>query len=298
MIETKSPEQITQQVRPVLQTDENGFIISDSDISKITSPWKEAVNEMKDILLKEIGEDKIHSIYVVGSVSRGLAKERESDIDTITMVKRKEGLNKSWISEAQDYLKMKYPFSTKFEFSIIPLDEFIKPDEYFKGKLILKTSAVCIYGKDISQDIKPIKADTQTAYRLSKNLDRDIETAKMWINKRSESQDIKWIMKRVVRSGYMLVMDKEKTFTVDLQPSYEAFAKHYPNEASQMKKALELATDSSESKEAIIKFLNEFGNWLVKEIEKKFPEEATITNPHLKTSPHPHSRTSDTSSKA
>lgn len=112
MLETKNSEQITQQVRPVLQTDENGFIISDVvEKEKISAQYREAIDKIVEIQTENLKEGQIHSIYVFGSVARGLETPGQSDLDITTVVKgNTEDVDRKWIPEAKKLLEKKLPF--------------------------------------------------------------------------------------------------------------------------------------------------------------------------------------------
>jgi len=85
----------------LLKTDKDGYIVSESSAEKIASPWKEAVEEIKNAYLSHLG-DIVHSIYVRGTVSRGEAIESISDIDTFAVItKKQEEIDRSWVKKLE-----------------------------------------------------------------------------------------------------------------------------------------------------------------------------------------------------
>lgn len=258
----------------LLKTDENGFIVSESSAEKITSPWKEAVEEIKNTYLKHLG-DLVHSIYVRGTVSRGEAIEKISDIDTFAVITKKpEEIDRSWIRETRKELEKKFNFSTGVEFGFVAYSELFDGDELFNDRFTIKTQSACVYGDDLAQKIPPFRADEQTASHFHRNLKKVLENAKKGVADNHDKEDIKewcrWVMKRIIRAGFVLVMDKEQAFTRDLYPSYELFSKHFPEQEPKMKMALDFAINPTDNAERITNFLDDFGVWMEEQVERKF----------------------------
>ena len=76
-------------------------------------------------------------------------------------------------------------------------------------------------------------------------------------------------MKKILRTGFSLVMEKEKAFTRDLYPSYQLFSKYYPDQEPQMRQALEWAINPTDDSAGLLKYLGEFGGWLGAEAGKR-----------------------------
>lgn len=258
----------------LLKTDKEGFIVSESSADKIMSPWREAVEEIKGVYLQHLG-DIVQSIYVRGTVSRGEAIEGISDIDTFAVITKKlEEIDRSWVKEVRKTLEQKYIFSTGVEINFISHDELFDGDELFNDKFTIKTQSACIYGEDLGQKISPFRADIKTASHFHGNLKKVLENTKRGIANNPDKKDIKercrWVMKRIIRAGFVLVMDKEQTFTRDLYPSYELFSRHYPEQEPKMKMALELAVNPIDNVTILTNFLDDFGVWMEGQIEHKF----------------------------
>jgi hypothetical protein len=254
----------------LLKTDKDGYIVSESSISKLVSPWKEAVGEIKDIYQTHLGDD-LHSVYVRGTVSRGEAIEGISDIDTFAVVKKvPEEIDRSWVKKVRKELEMKYNFSTGVEIDFISIDELFDGDEMFSDRFMIKTQSACVFGEDLSHKIEPFKADKQTARHFNKNISAVFENARKGLRGNTDVKDIKewtlWVMKRIIRAGFVLVMDREKAFTRDLYPAYEVFSKYYPEQESKMRQALEYAINPPEDPRVVIAFIDDFGCWIEKEI--------------------------------
>jgi hypothetical protein len=79
-----------------------------------------------------------------------------------------------------------------------------------------------------------------------------------------------WIMKRVVRTGFELIMEQERAYTRVFYPCYVAFTRYFPAQAQQMHHALARAIEPSDNKEVLAQFLDGFGAWIVTAVTETF----------------------------
>jgi hypothetical protein len=79
-----------------------------------------------------------------------------------------------------------------------------------------------------------------------------------------------WIARRMVRTGFELVMEVDQSYTPDLYYCYDRFSAYFPEKQGAMKKALELAIAPSGNRPGLILFLRDFGRWLVSAVNRKF----------------------------
>lgn len=69
-------------------------------------------------------------------------------------------------------------------------------------------------------------------------------------------------MKRVVRTGFELVMARTHKYTRDLYPCYKEFSKYYPKRKNEMRKALQLCIVPTDNVKEISFLLNSLGKFL------------------------------------
>lgn len=67
------------------QTDEQGCLINESRISNVREPWLAAVDDAADRCIRHFS-GRLQSLYLRGSVPRGLAVEGVSDIDFVVLL--------------------------------------------------------------------------------------------------------------------------------------------------------------------------------------------------------------------
>jgi len=261
----------------LLKTDKEGFIVSESSVEKIVSPWLEVVGEVKQRYIKHLGND-LHSIYVRGSVARGGAIEGISDIDTIAvMLREPQAADFKWGEGVERSLKQDYPFSTGAEIYLISYHKLFEGDEMWKTRFIIKTQSACVAGEDLAKDISTYKANLNTASHLREDFKKVFENTKKSLSNNPNKETVKWwcrwAMKRIIRGGFVLIMDREQAFSRDLYPCYKLFSKYFPDQEPAMEKALDLAINPTSDANELINFLDNFGVWIVNQQKAKFSAE-------------------------
>jgi predicted nucleotidyltransferase len=260
-----------------LRTDEEGYLVSDSAPEKIVPPWREPVEEVARACVRHLGE-KLHSVYVRGSVARGQAIERVSDLDMLAVVRADpDTLDLSWKRELQKRMAESYPFQTGVELELIPHDWLLRSDEASWVRFKIAVQCACVRGEDLRGSFprfRPGKDIALHVWPLRSEIRRVVGRLQGTDDPRGVAEECGWLMKRIVRAGLELVMEREGVYTRDLRPCYEAFAKHYPEREPSMRRALEWAIEPSSERREILAFLAEIAPWLLAEIERIYPRPA------------------------
>lgn len=248
-----------------LETDPNGYILNTTSVDLIQPVWRPAIDEIVNVYKEHYG-DSLHSAYLRGSVAKGKAIDNISDIDTFAIVSLpKDEIDRTWVTEFRNSMADKFPFVKGVEMIITPLDGF----ESRRGQQILiKTQSICLFGSNLADDVASFKSGSNTIQHLQ-HLEKDIDEILEELLPQKDSKqilnDCSWIMKRVVRGGFELVMKRSGLYTRDLYPCYEGFAKYYPEKKSEMYRALELAVCPTIEANEIITTLNNIGKFVVQE---------------------------------
>jgi|GEM_PF-331300 len=259
-----------------LNIDSEGFFINDCDIKKIRSPWKEAVEAIKQSYLKNL-VGIVHSIYIRGSVARGEGIEGVSDIDSLAVVYgNPNSLDLSWVQKSQKSFKERFPFSPYVEFDFVPYESLLREKGYFSRRFIIKVLSTCVYGEDLAAQISKFRPSLNIAFFFHGNINQVLNQAMQKIRDSTQPDQIRahcaWVMKRILRTGFGLTIEKEQAFTRDLLLCYEIFSKYYPEQESQMRQALEWSVNPTDQKKTILDYLSSFGIWLADEAKKKFSD--------------------------
>ncbi|UOQ84387.1 nucleotidyltransferase [Gracilibacillus salinarum] len=253
-------------------TDTNGYIINDAELKNINYEYYKVIEEVMKVYKSHLKND-LHSIYIRGSIPRGLGIHSISDIDTIAVTtKQPSEIDVQWIDEEEQALTEKYTCISGIEFSFYWMEDVLQTNHFSIIPFMIKTHSVCVLGDDVSELLPDYKADKTLGNEHLVNLWEQIELAKEDLIGNEDKEDIldccRWIMKIIVRSGLALVIEKEHKYTRDLFPAYKLFSDYYPEKESAMKQALKYAIEPVEDPKELVDYLNKMGPWMTKEAEK------------------------------
>ena len=234
--------------------------------------WSEAVEVLKDAYLERWG-DAVHSIYIRGSVAKGLAVKGISDLDSFAVMQPRwdntvthEALE-AWMEKVEGVIQTTFPFVESIEVGLEAYNGVLDRANIYT--FIIKTDAVCVHGESLARKIDPYKPDAEIAFQTRYFR----EHLNYFLDEYPQEPDgekadfLAWLMRRFLRLGMELVMMKEQRYTRDLYLCYESFAKHYPGREGEMYRALELALNPEASRESE-RFAQTFGAWLEGEAER------------------------------
>ncbi|WP_096190443.1 nucleotidyltransferase [Evansella halocellulosilytica] len=253
-------------------TDDNGYIINDSSLKKIKPDFYKVIEEVIEKYQSHLRAD-LHSVYIRGSVPRGLDIYNVSDLDTIAVTKNDiNDIDLGWVHKVEQELNKKFNFVNGVEFSLYSIEDIIDTSTFSIIPFMIKTHSVCVFGEDLKVYLPNYKADKTIGNEHLVNLKNQVEQAKDDLDGNEDIEDILdccgWIMKIIVRAGLALVVEEENQYTRDLFPAYKVFSKHYPEKEAEMKQVLKYAIKPVDNADEIIGFLNKFGNWMISESEK------------------------------
>lgn len=256
-----------QKIGSFLEIDSEGYIVNTTSVNNIKPKWQEAVDFIVSEYKNNYGKD-LHSIYLRGSVAKGAEMEGISDIDTFAIVtKSKEEINRDWMKGFKEEFNDTFPFVNGAELIVSPLEGF----EDRKGqRILIKTQSVCLYGENLANEIPPLKPGTETIQHLQ-HLEQEINKIIESLSTKQKEEienECAWIMKRILRGGFELVMEQSGQYTRDLYPCYEGFSEYYPEKKEKMYEALELAVCPTSNTEKIRGVLCDIGLFIVEEYQK------------------------------
>jgi uncharacterized protein len=184
----------------------------------IQSEYKDFVNKYIDHILTEF-KDKIHSIYMCGSIPKGMAKPFQSDADFTIVCANPNDIDYDRLSAIKDRLLQEYPVVTKIDTIICSIDDVLrKPNEWgFWVKII----CVCVYGDDVGEKVPPIiispafivDLNTETKEEVDRIIHRILSNAD---DPTLTTRYIKGYSKRLLRALYSLVLEETGVWEDDM----------------------------------------------------------------------------------
>jgi len=263
----------------IWQVDKRGYLINDAKSEHIKPPFLDVIDDVIKAYLHHIGDD-VHSIYITGSVPRGLAVEGQSDIDVIALLEyytEPELVMRDWIASAEDNILAKHDCVSDVQMEIWPHGWILHDESEFSiSAFILKTHAVCVWGVDITPDLTDYKfTDKSTRIAIANDdivqIEPDIDEAIDEIEADDSPANVKYWCKRIcknmIHAAFGLVMVDEAVHTRDTDISAQYFIKHFPDYKPEVKQAIAWVESPTDERQDILDFLDTFGAWLIAECD-------------------------------
>jgi uncharacterized protein len=227
-----------QRIGRFLYVDEFGYVQPDVAIDRVDKIWTPFIEALLRALTKRQGG---RSVYLRGSIPRGLAIENVSDADVIYFSEFNFDSADSALEKA---VEAEFPFLKGLELFRLDRSTFNRvnhPKQRPYFHMLLRTQSLLLAGDDLTRDIEPFKIGPDMVshvFSLEKEfsgLPGRLDAAPRAGVERTMRQ---WFSRRIVRSGFEVTMDRSHCFTRDLYLCYEQFARFYPQRSKQMYQVL------------------------------------------------------------
>jgi len=261
------------------QVDSHGYLINDAHLDHVKPPYSVVIDDVIQAYLDHIG-DEVHSIYITGSVPRGLAIEGQSDLDAIALLEyytEPELVMQDWVASAEEAIATKHDCISDVQMEIWPHGWVLHDESEFSiSAFILQTHAVCVWGADITPDLTRYKfTDRKTRIAIANDdivqIEPDIDEALAEIEADDSPDHVRdWckrICKNMIHSAFGLVMIDEAVHTRDIDLSARYFIKHFPDYEPEIGQAVQWIEFPTGDVQALIDFLDTFGAWLIAECD-------------------------------
>lgn len=257
---------MTSAAPVVLGTDENGYIVREASGERIQREWAEPLGAVVARYRAHAGV-RLHSVYVRGSVPLGRALPGISDIDTFAVVDGAgTGHDADWAEDHGRSIVHRWPFVAGVEMCMYAISA-----ARTRGRVgaMISTQSVCVDGIDLTPEAGSYRPGVDLLFH-GWDLPADLALARRILERSDAPRAVEdartWAMKRVVRTGFELVMDREGCYTRDLVTCCERFGKHYPAKSRLMTAALELAMRGCRGGHSGIDVIDSLGPWLYAEL--------------------------------
>lgn len=257
----------------VLYTDGDGFLIPSASRDKIVPPWSGAVDHLSDSLPRHLHEH-LHSGYVRGSVASGTAIEGVSDLDGVAVLLGDyRGLDPAWMASLKEEWRSLFPFCRGIEVLVLDHDRVMANAGMNRWGFLLATQSVNIFGEDLCRSLPRFRPGP-LAVMHAPQLEIDLGRVLLAIAQEPLASEREgwcaWVMRRIVRAGFELVMEKEMFWTRDLYAGWEAFARHHPDRSTELREALELAVNPTGDVAKVRRVAAGIGSWVAERGRERY----------------------------
>lgn len=260
----------------IIAISDDGTVTKTVSLDAVQPSWR-AVLDAACQQCRDVCGDQLDSIYVFGSVARGCATEGVSDLDLIVLTRSAPSeVRPDWAYDIARRLKRSFTMVSSVELTPKPLADVAVQQSI---RYLLKLHALCIYGPDRSKEIPSFRFGPDVAhYRrfIRQDLCKSITKVHLLVTPDSIMAHCRWVMKRILRVGFELVMERVGTLITEIEPCCDCFCMYYPEKGPLMRRVLDLANHPTSDRAPILDIVAAFLNWMPREVDRVFPSSPAI----------------------
>ena len=245
------------------------FIKKEVSLEKVRKEYGVIVDEVttKALALSE----RVHSIYLYGSVATGKAQSPTSDLDMLVVLHEAadEVLAQKYDELAAEMSAVHVDVFREVGLGVTNLNEVLHGSDPLGWRFFMTVLCVKLQGEDLYEKEKRFRPTTALAKELHSDMHHVLAGAVEKIRGASESVvklKVHSAMKKIIRAGFGLVMERENYWTVDIEEMVELFCKHYPEQAEKMNEVLGLLRNPAPEAARAIGLVTDFGTWVEAEL--------------------------------
>jgi ribosomal protein L16 Arg81 hydroxylase len=206
--------------------DADGFLINTARIEKIDAKYQPIIQQTV-LKIQQIYEKQWLSIYLKGSVPRGLAIDFVSDLD-ILVIHTAEPILTDWQNDFKQNILKEYPFLSRLDIQHFTYAQLRKNKAM---KFLIKTQSILLAGSDLTAQMAPFQI-SESCQLVLPRLERDLRNAKLQTPQYQHEFEFKkmgsWVAKRVLRGAFEAIMVETQQYTRDLYYCCEALRVYAP----------------------------------------------------------------------
>nr|WP_324605691.1 nucleotidyltransferase [Streptomyces sp. NRRL S-350] len=250
--------------------DDDGFIAREGSLSYVPKAFAPVVDAARERITKTFDHTRLHSAYLYGSIPRGTAIPAVSDLDLLLALR-----NEPNVTDRADADVLEAGLDSGFAqvngVGVLLFSTGALLSDLERHDLGWFVACLCtpLLGNDLAEDLPryrptPLLA-RETNGDLGLVLPRWREQATAITSDAERRTFSRGVARRIVRTGFTLVMPRWGGWTSDLAASAEVFGSYYPERAAQMRLAAATARTPTATPAILGMLIDDLGPWLAAE---------------------------------
>lgn len=249
--------------------DAYGYFEREGSLGAVRGEFRGVVAAARERIGEAYGR-RLHSAYLYGSVPRGTARPGRSDLDLLIVLHHgPAGEDRDAADVLALGLDEDFPVVDGVGILLQDKATVLSEEERFDLGWFLACLCTPLLGADLAEHLPRYRPDSLLARETNGDL-ADLLPAWRTRLREAAAPDAyrtlsRTVARRLVRTGFTLVMPRWGGWTSDLAESAEIFGRYYPQRAAQMRAAAAAALDPVADPALLRTFLEDLGPWLADE---------------------------------
>lgn len=248
----------------------DGTIAREGGLDRVQAAFGSVVDAARVEVTSGFGADRLHSAYLYGSIPRGTAIPHVSDLD-ILLAFRDEPSD----ADCARARAIEVALDQRFEqingvgILLCGTDKLLSEFERYDLGFFVACLCTSWIGDDLAVQLPQYRPTSLLARETNGDLDLVLARWSRQAGEATTSRDVevltRGIGRRLVRTGFTLIMPRWGGWTSDLKQSAEIFGKYYPHRSEQMRLAADVARKPSADLSLMGILVDDLGRWLAAE---------------------------------
>jgi uncharacterized protein len=250
--------------------DADGYIAREGSLSRVQPEFAPVVDHARTSITVAFQTDCTHSVYLYGSIPRGTAIPRTSDLDVLIALHHDPtDLDRADADALATEIDRAFPQINGAGIGLASTTKLLSDLERYDLGWFVACLCTPLLGDDLARQLPRYRPTTLLARETNGDLDQAIRT---W--RRHPATELTTIQRRrlirvaarkVVRTGLTLVMPEWGGWTSDLDRSAEVFGHYYPHRAVDMRWAATIARTPTTNPAVLDRLIDDLASWLAAE---------------------------------
>ncbi len=249
--------------------DSRGFIEREGSLGRIPPFFRPVVATARDRLLDAFGP-RLHSAYLYGSIPRGTARVGRSDLDLLLVLHEEPtGADRAEARALDEALDKEFPQIDGAGTLLVSRAQALSEAETYDLGWFVACLCTPLLGEDLAEYLPRYRPDSRLARETNGDLAQQLDRWHLRIREAASESDRRAldrrISRRLVRTGFTLVMPRWNGWTSDLHEMAEVFGRYYLERAGQMRSAAAAAYEPGPDPARLRAYVDDLGPWLAAE---------------------------------
>ncbi|QES49389.1 nucleotidyltransferase [Streptomyces venezuelae] len=267
--------------------DGQGYIEREGDLGRVPPGFRAVVAAARSRTAEAYGR-RLHSAYLYGSVPRGTARPGASDLDLLIALQHEPAQDDRDIAEVLARgLDEDFDAIDGAGILLYSKELLLSEQERYDLGWFLACRCTPLLGSDLAEHLPRYRPDGLLARETNGDLAAVLPVWRARLAAAHTPDEYRKLSRqfarRLVRTGFTLVMPRWRGWTSDLQESAEVFGRYYPERAAQMRAAAGVALAPGTDPGVLRGYVEDLGPWLADEYTArhgtKSPRPAGATAP-------------------
>ncbi|MDG9719755.1 nucleotidyltransferase domain-containing protein [Streptomyces sp. DH24] len=250
--------------------DVDGTIAREGALDRVAAAFVPVVDAARARITETFGGTRLHSAYLYGSVPRGTAVPGVSDLDLqLALHGEPTEADRTDARIIEDELDRAFPQIDGVGILLTGARVLLSDAERHDGGFFIACLCTPLLGPDLADQLPRYRPTTLLARETNGDLARVLPLRRAQAAEATTDAErralCRLVGRRIVRTGFTLIMPRWGGWTSDLDQSAGLFGRYYPERVEQMRVAASVGRAPSADPAVLGMLLNDLGPWLAAE---------------------------------